>query len=136
VISMELEIADKKTNPLLKRTEVRFIAKHENEGTPNRKLIRSELAEKLNTKQENIIIDSITSSFGLHISKGYAKAYSSLKYASGVERDFQLKRNKVQGKAQKKEEPKETKEESTPAKDQQSEETKKEAKEESEEKKE
>ncbi len=131
---MELEIADKKTNPLLKRTEVRFIVKHENEGTPNRKLIRSELADKLNTKQENIIIDSITSSFGLHISKGYAKSYSSLKHASEVERDFQLKRNKVEGKAQKKEETKEEKQK--PAEEQQSEESKEESKEKTEEKKE
>lgn len=101
---MELEITEKKNNPLLKRTEVQFVAKHENEGTPNRKLIRSELADALNTKQENIIIDSITSSFGSYISKGYAKAYSSHKHATDVEREFQLKRNKVQAQPKKKEE--------------------------------
>jgi len=101
---MELEISEKKNNSLLKRTEVQFIAKHENEGTPNRKLIRSELADALNTKPENIILDSITSSFGSNISKGYAKAYSSLKHAQDVERKFQLKRNKVEGKPKKKEE--------------------------------
>lgn len=101
---MELEISEKKNNSLLKRTEVQFIAKHENEGTPNRKLIRSELADVLNTKPENIILDSITSSFGSYISKGYAKAYTSLKHAQDVERKFQLKRNKVEGKLKKKEE--------------------------------
>jgi len=101
---MELEITEKKNNSLLKRTEVQFIAKHENEGTPNRKLIRSELADVLNTKPENIILDSITSSFGSYISKGYAKAYTSLKHAQDVERKFQLKRNKVEGKPKKKEE--------------------------------
>ena len=101
---MELEITEKKNNPLLKRTEVQFIAKHETEGTPNRKLIRSELADALNTKQENIIIDSITSSFGSNISKGYAKAYSSRKHAEDVERKFQLSRNKVEGIKKKKEE--------------------------------
>lgn len=101
---MELEIIEKKNNSLLKRTEVQFITKHENEGTPNRKLIRSELADALNTKQENIIIDSLTSSFGSYISKGYAKAYSSQKHAQDVERKFQLKRNKVEGKSKQKEE--------------------------------
>jgi small subunit ribosomal protein S24e len=114
-MTMELEITDKKTNPLLKRTEVQFIAKHENEGTPNRKLICSELADALNTKQENIIIDSISSSFGSHVSKGYAKAYSSLKNAQEVEREFQLKRNKVESKSKKKEE----KEEKQPAAEEQ-----------------
>lgn len=127
MITMELNITDKKTNSLLKRTEVHFIAKHENEGTPNRKLIRSELADALNTKQENIIIDSITSSFGSHISKGYAKAYSSLKHAQDVERKFQLKRNKVESKPKKTEEQKEKPAE----KPSESEETKKESKEES-----
>jgi len=107
---MELEITEKKNNSLLKRTEVQFIAKHENEGTPNRKLIRTELADALNTKQENIIIDSLKSSFGSHISKGYAKAYSSQKHAGNVERKFQLKRNKVEGSSKKKED-KEKKEE-------------------------
>jgi len=101
---MELEITEKKNNSLLKRTEVQFIAKHENEGTPNRKLIRSELADVLNTKPENIILDSITSSFGSYISKGYAKAYTSLKHAQDGERNVQLKRNKVEGKPKKKEE--------------------------------
>jgi ribosomal protein S24E len=103
---MELEITTKKTNSLLKRTEVHFIAKHENEGTPNRKLIRSELADTLNTKPENIIIDSLTSSFGSNTSKGYAKAYSSLKHAQEVERKFQLKRNTAQASSKKKEETK------------------------------
>jgi len=100
---MELEITDKKTNPLLKRTEVQFLTRHENEGTPNRKLICSELADTLNTKPENIIIDSITSSFGSNISKGYAKAYSNREQAESVERKFQLKRNNVQGTPKKKE---------------------------------
>jgi small subunit ribosomal protein S24e len=112
---MELEITEKKNNPLFKRTEVQFIAKHETEGTPNRKLIRSELADALNTKQENIIIDSITSSFGSNISKGYAKAYSSRKHAEDVERKFQLSRNKAEGIKKKKEE-KEEKPESAEAK--------------------
>ena len=105
---MELEITNKKTNSLLNRTEVHFIAKHENEGTPNRKLIRSELADNLNTKPQNIIIDNLTSSFGSSISKGYAKAYSSRKHAEDVERKFQLSRNKVEGIKKKKEEKKET----------------------------
>lgn len=101
---MELEITEKKNNPFLKRTEVQFIAKHETEKTPNRRLLRSELADALNTKQEHIIIDTITSSFGSQISKGYAKVYSSRKQAEDVERKFQLKRNMVEGKPKKKDE--------------------------------
>ena len=44
---MEIEIESKRNNPLLNRTEVYFIVKHPGEGTPNREIIRSELADKL-----------------------------------------------------------------------------------------
>ena len=131
---MELEITTKKTNSLLKRTEVHFIAKHENEGTPNRKLIRSELADTLNTKPENIIIDSLSSSFGSHSSKGYAKAYSSLKQAKEVEREFQLKRNKVEGKEAKSSKKDDSEEKPAPIEEQKPEETKEEVSEKPEEK--
>ena len=131
---MELEITTKKTNSLLKRTEVHFIAKHENERTPNRKLIRSELADTLNTKPENIIIDSLSSSFGSHNSIGYAKAYSSLKQAKEVEREFQLKRNKVEGKQEKSSKKEDSKEEPAPVEEQKPEESKEESAEEPKEK--
>ena len=52
---MELEIQSKKENPLLDRTEVQFIVHHDGESTPKRELLRTELADKLNVKKENVI---------------------------------------------------------------------------------
>ena len=100
---MEIEIDSKRNNPLLNRTEVHFTIQHENEKTPNREIIRSELAEKLNAKKENIIIDNIHSSFGIQKSVGYAKIYPSVKKAEELERKHILKRNKIAGKKEKKE---------------------------------
>ena len=106
---MEIEIDSKKNNPLFNRTEIRFTIHHEGEGTPNREIIRSELSEKLNAKKENIIINSINSSFGIQQSKGYAKIYTSLKKTENPERKYILKRNKIAGKQEiKKEEKKGT----------------------------
>ena len=103
---MEIEINEKKNNPLFNRTEVHFTINHEGEGTPNREIIRSEIADKLNVKKENIIINNIYSSFGVQKSKGYAKIYTNPKKAEALERKYILKRNKVDGKGKKKEEDK------------------------------
>ncbi len=98
-----MEIDSKKNNPLFDRTEVHFTIQHEGEKTPNREIIRSELAEKLNAKKENIIINDIQSSSGIQKSTGYAKIYSSVKKAEEMERKHILKRNKISGKKEKKE---------------------------------
>jgi small subunit ribosomal protein S24e len=92
---MEIEIQSKSNNPLLNRTEVHFIIHHEGENTPKRELIRGELAEKLNVKKENIMINFMKSSFGTTDTSGYAKVYKSLKEVKAGERDYILKRNNV-----------------------------------------
>jgi len=100
---MEIKIDSKKNNPLFDRTEVHFSIQHEGEKTPNREIIRSELAEKLNAKKENIIINDIQSSSGIQKSIGYAKIYSSVKKTEEMERKHILKRNKIGGEKKKKE---------------------------------
>ncbi|MFO8077114.1 MAG: 30S ribosomal protein S24e [Thermoplasmatota archaeon] len=119
---MELEINEKKNNPLFKRTEVHFTITHENEKTTNRKIIQNQLAEALNAKKDAIIVERIDSSFGLQQTTGYAKVYSSKKHAEAIERKHQLKRNKIDssGGSKKKEE------EKTEEKPEATEETKKE----------
>jgi len=97
VIIMEIEIDSKRNNPLLNRTEVYFTVKHSGEKTPNRELIRSELADKLNAKKENIVVNVIDPSFGLNETTGYAKIYSSTKDSKDIEAEHILKRNKLVG---------------------------------------
>jgi small subunit ribosomal protein S24e len=111
---MEIEITDKKNNPFFKRMEVHFTISHENQKTPNQGIIRNELAESLNTKKENIIIDHIQSHYGIQKTNGYAKVYSSRKEAEKIEQKYLLNRNKMLGK---KAEKKEESAEDTPSKD-------------------
>lgn len=100
---MEIEIDSKKNNPLINRTEVRFTIRHKGEGTPNREIVRSELAEKLNVKKEDVVVDNIHSSFGVQQIKGYAKIYNTVENAKGWERSHILERNKLIEKKVKKE---------------------------------
>jgi len=92
---MEIEIDSKRNNPLLNRTEIYFTLKHKGEGTPNREIIRSELAEKLNVKKETVIVNTVHSSFGIQEITGYAKIYSSLEKSKEIEPDYILIRNKI-----------------------------------------
>jgi small subunit ribosomal protein S24e len=92
---MQIEIDLKRNNPLLQRTEVYFTIKHEGEGTPNRDIIKSELADKLNVKKENIVVNIIKSSFGVQEASGYAKVYTSINKTKDLESKFILKRNKL-----------------------------------------
>jgi small subunit ribosomal protein S24e len=100
---MEIEIDSKKNNPLINRTEVRFTIRHKGESTPNREIVRSELAEKLNVKKEDVVVDNIHTSFGVQQIKGYAKIYNTVENAKGWERSHILERNKLIEKKAKKE---------------------------------
>ena len=120
---MEIEIESKRNNSLLSRTEVYFNIKHTDGKTPNRDIIKSELAGKLNAKKDVIIIDIIKSSFGIQETKGYAKIYSSNKKLEEIERKYKIKRNTTGKKQDKKEEPKEEKAEKPADADEKKEET-------------
>jgi small subunit ribosomal protein S24e len=103
---MEIEIESKKNNPLIDRTEVHFTINHQGKGTPDREIIRSELADKLNVKKDNVIVNHLNSGFGIHISTGYAKVYKSVEISKGLERKHILQRNKLIEKGGKKKEEK------------------------------
>ena len=111
---MEIEIQSKTDNPLLGRTEVRFVILHEGEGTPKRELVRTELAEKLNAKKETIMVDFMRSSFGTRKTIGSAKIYKSVEDAKAGEADYIMRRNglgtKKKPKKEAKKEGEETKE--------------------------
>jgi len=104
---MELEIQNKKENPLLDRTEVHFILHHPNHPSPKREAVREALSKELSVQKDRIVVDHLKSSFGIHDTKGYAKIYSKKEVAKEIEREHLLKRNNLLDKKEKKEEPKE-----------------------------
>ncbi len=92
---MQLEVLQRKENPLLKRVEVTFKAIHKAEPTPTRDALRAFLAKELNATKDIVVIDSQASTFGRYETFGQAKVYKSREQALAVERKHILVRNKL-----------------------------------------
>lgn len=82
---IEVEIQEKKDNPLLERLEVRFRAMHPNATTPKRDAIRDELAKLLNVKKELIVVQAMNAEHGLAATRGTANAYRSAEKLTKLE---------------------------------------------------
>lgn len=92
---MEIEIIDRRENPLLSRVEVRFRVNHPDEKTPQRDTVRDALASILDATKDRIVIDNMKPQFGMPVCIGYAKIYESKDKAIAIERKSRLKRNKI-----------------------------------------
>ena len=93
---MDIEISDKKHNPLLSRWEVRFVVHHQGEKTPSRDQIREKLAGQLNSKKGLIVVDSMASAYGKGSTKGYVRVYDTPEVLGNTEPIHLLKRNKLE----------------------------------------
>ena len=93
---MDIEISEKKQNPLLARWEVRFVVQHPNEKTPSRDQIREKLAGQLNAKKANVVVHNMNSVFGKGTTKGYARVYDAPEQLAKNEPHYLLKRNKLE----------------------------------------
>jgi len=93
---MKIEIKEQKENPLQKRVEVYFTIDHVGESTPGRNAVAEDIAKKMKSKRDCVVVDSIESVYGIGKSKGYAKVYSSKKCALAYESDYLLKRNGIE----------------------------------------
>jgi small subunit ribosomal protein S24e len=100
---MDMEILEKKQNPLLNRQEIRFKVLHPKEATPNRDSARDKIAQMHNVKNEQVIVDALDTTFGKSETTGYAKIYPSKDEAMKNERDYHLVRNRQKGDAKPKE---------------------------------
>src|SRR5436309_1654845 len=92
---MQLEILQRKENPLLKRVEVTFKATHKAEPTPTRDALRAFLAKELKATKDIVVVDYQASTFGRYETVGAAKVYKSKEEALAVERKHILVRNKL-----------------------------------------
>jgi small subunit ribosomal protein S24e len=90
---MEIEVTEKRDNPLLKRTDVRFKVAHLGAPTPKREDVRDKLAATLSAKKDLVLVDKMTSSFGLGETSGLARVYADVDGMAKVERRYLLKRN-------------------------------------------
>jgi len=73
---MDIEVTNKRDNPLLSRKEFQFSVKYEG-PTPKFAEVRQALAEKIKSDEKLTVIDSVTSEYGRQKAHGYAKVYES-----------------------------------------------------------
>lgn len=91
---MKIEIVSEKENPLLKRREVHFRAKHEqNGGTPSRLEVRKAIASALKVKTDFVFVKKLETKTGTHIAVGLANVYDSVDHARIAEPEYIIKRN-------------------------------------------
>ncbi|MBU0762527.1 MAG: 30S ribosomal protein S24e [Candidatus Altiarchaeota archaeon] len=93
---MDVEILEKKENPLLERTEVRFKLTYDG-ATPSRQNVRKKLVALLNADKKLTVVDSIDVGYGAKKAIGYAKVYAN-EQALKKEPEYILKRNAEEAK--------------------------------------
>ena len=74
----KIEILDKKKNPLIERTELKFRIEHFGEPTPNRLDVRKKIAGMEGADETLTIVRDISSNFGASHSIGKANIYKNI----------------------------------------------------------
>jgi small subunit ribosomal protein S24e len=91
---MEILVEKEKDNPLLKRKEVYFRLKYEEEGvTPSRQAVRQKLSGLFAVDADRIVIEWIKPEFGKSEAYCYARIYETPEDLRAVEEDYIIKRN-------------------------------------------
>jgi small subunit ribosomal protein S24e len=93
---MKMEITEKRSNPLQKRTEVYFTIDHTGECTPGRNAVAEEVAKQMKSKRECVVVNNVDSIYGKGISNGYAKVYDNKAAALEFDKEYLLKRNGIE----------------------------------------
>ncbi len=98
---MDLKIVEERTNPLLKRKELRFEVGHATEATPTRDNVRTELAKEVHASKDRVIIERMRPRFGTAVTRGEANVYETADAAKSISREHILIRNGLKEKAAK-----------------------------------
>ena len=98
---MEIKIVEERTNPLLKRRELRFEVAHATAATPTRDTVRTELAKEVHAQKDRVIIERMRPRFGTAVTRGEANIYETADAAKSITREHILVRNGLKEKAAK-----------------------------------
>jgi len=91
---LEVEVIEETENPLLYRTEIKFVVRHEDGGTPTRAEVLKKLAAVLDVDKEVLLLDRMESEFGKRETVGYAKVYESVEKLEEIEPEHKVERHR------------------------------------------
>ena len=98
---MEIKVVEERTNPLLKRRELRFEVAHATAATPTRDTVRTELAKEVHAAKDRVIIERMRPRFGTAVTRGEANVYETADAAKSITREHILVRNGLKEKVAK-----------------------------------
>lgn len=82
---MEIKIIEKKENPLLNRTEIRFECEYSTEGTPSLLDVKHKLVALEDASNALLVVDVMKPSYGVAKADGFAKIYDSVEKLNEIE---------------------------------------------------
>lgn len=90
---MEIKIIEKKENPLLNRTEIKFECEYPAEGTPKILDVKHKLVALEDSSNDLLVVDSMKPSYGVPTAVGLAKIYDSVDKLNEIETKAVLSKN-------------------------------------------
>ena len=91
---MEIKILGQVYNPLLKRKEVKVEIAHSGAGTPDRFMIRKELASRLDAKLDNVYVVDVETRTGMEKTRCDVEVYDASERARKIVPNYVIDRNK------------------------------------------
>lgn len=82
---MDIEIIERKENPLLNRVEIKFECIYPEEGTPNIMDVKHKLVALEDASNDLLVVDSMKPSYGVATAVGVAKVYDSVEKLNEIE---------------------------------------------------
>ncbi len=90
---MEIKIIEKKENPLLNRTEIKFECEYPTEGTPTILDVKHKLVALEDSSNDLLVVDSMKPSYGVPTAFGLAKIYDSTESLAKIETKSVIAKN-------------------------------------------
>ncbi|OED29649.1 30S ribosomal protein S24e [Methanosphaera sp. WGK6] len=90
---MEIKIIEKKENPLLNRTEIKFECEYPAEGTPNILDVKHKLVALEDSSNDLLVVDNMKPNYGVATAVGLAKIYDSIEKLNEIETKAVIAKN-------------------------------------------
>ena len=82
---MEIKIIEKRENPLLNRTEIKFECEYPQEGTPKILDVKHKLVAMEDSSNDLLVVESMKPSYGVTKAVGVARIYDSVEKLDEIE---------------------------------------------------
>ncbi|MCD7781119.1 MAG: 30S ribosomal protein S24e [Methanosphaera sp.] len=82
---MEIKIIEKRENPLLNRTEIKFECEYAQEGTPKTLDVKHKLVAMEDASNDLLVVERMKPSYGVPTAVGEARIYDSVAKLEEIE---------------------------------------------------